>query len=183
MPEYKRIKVAGGTYFFTVNSYNRRPLLTSDIVRQGLRGAINKTRETLPFKIEAWVLLPDHLHAIWTLPPGDANFAARWAMIKQYTSKFCRHLFEYDEKVGNSRQLRKEMTLWQRRFWEHLIRDDDDYKNHFDYIHWNPVKHGHVTGVIDWPYSTFHRFVTKQIYPPDWGGCNIEIFKSVNFGE
>ncbi|MBI4643298.1 MAG: transposase [Deltaproteobacteria bacterium] len=183
MPEYRRIKVAGGTYFFTVNSHNRRPLSTSEIVRQGLRDAIIKTRKTLPFKIDAWVLLPDHLHAIWTLPPEDANFAARWAMIKQYTSKSCRHLFDNNEKVGDSRRTRKEMNLWQRRFWEHLIRDDDDYEKHFDYIHWNPAKHGYVTRVIDWPYSTFHRYVAKEIYPPDWGGCNTEVFKDLKFGE
>ena len=183
MPEYRRIKVAGGTYFFTVNSYNRRPLLTSDIVRQGLREAIIKTRKTLPFKIDAWVLLPDHLHAIWTLPPEDANFAARWAMIKQYTSKSCRHLFENNEKVGDSRRTRKEMSFWQRRFWEHLIRDDEDYEKHFDYIHWNPVKHGYVTRVIDWPHSTFHLYVAREIYPPDWGGCNTEVFKDLKFGE
>lgn len=101
MPEYKRIKIVGGTYFFTVISYNRKPLLTVDIVRKGLRAAINKTRKNLPFKIDAWVLLPDHLHTIWTLPSGDANFAARWAMIKQYTSKFCRHLLEHNENVND----------------------------------------------------------------------------------
>lgn len=183
MPKYKRIKIAGGTYFFTVISYNRKPLLTLDIVRKGLRGAINKTREFLPFEINAWVLLPDHLHTIWTLPSRDANFAARWAMIKQYTSKSCRHLFEYDENICNSKSLRKEMSLWQRRFWEHLIRDDDDYEKHFDYVHWNPVKHGRVTRVIDWPYSTFHRFVAQEIYPADWGGCNVELFKGLKFGE
>ena len=183
MPEYKRIKVAGGTYFFIVNSYNRQPLLTSDIVRQGLRSAIIKTRIILPFRIDAWVLLPDHLHAIWTLPSGDDNFAARWAMIKQYTSKSCRNLFEYNEKICDSKQLRKELSLWQRRFWEHLIRDGDDYEKHFDYIHWNPAKHGYVARVIDWPYSSFHRYVAKKIYPPDWGGCNEEVFKGLKFGE
>jgi putative transposase len=183
MPEYKRIKVAGGTYFFTVNSYDSQPLLTLDIVRKGLRSAIIKIRETLPFKIDAWVLLPDHMHAILTLPPGDDNFAARWAMIKQYTSKACRHIFEYDQKLNESRHLRKELSLWQRRFWEHLIRDDDDYEKHFDYIHWNPAKHGYVTRVVDWPYSTFHRYVAKEIYPPDWGGCNAKVFKGLKFGE
>jgi putative transposase len=183
MPEYKRIKIAGGTYFFTVISNNRKPLLTLDIVRKGLRDSINKTRKNLPFKIDAWVLLPDHLHTIWTLPSGDADFAARWAMIKQYTSKSCRQLFEYKETICDSRLLRKEMSLWQRRFWEHLIRDADDYEKHFDYIHWNPVKHGHVSRVIDWPYSTFHRFMAQGIYPPDWGGCNVGLFKGLTFGE
>jgi len=183
MPEYKRIKIAGGTYFFTVNSYKRKPLLTLDIVRQGLRDAVIKTRKELPFKIDAWVLLPDHLHTIWTLPPEDANFAARWAMIKQYTSKFCRDLVECNDNMGDSKVLRNELSLWQRRFWEHLIRDDDDYKKHFDYVHWNPLKHGYVTRVIDWPYSTFHRFVAQEIYPSDWGECDVEIFKGLKFGE
>jgi putative transposase len=183
MSQYRRIKVLGGTYFFTVNSYNRRPLLTSDIVRHGLREAIIETRKTLPFEIDAWVLLPDHLHALWTLPPEDANFAARWAMIKQYTSKSCRHLFDNSGKVGESRRIRKELNFWQRRFWEHLIRDDDDFEKHFNYIHWNPAKHGYVTRVIDWPYSSFHRYVASEIYPSDWGGCIAEIFKDLNFGE
>jgi putative transposase len=104
-------------------------------------------------------------------------------MIKQYTSKSCRQLFEYEENICDSKLLRKELSLWQRRFWEHLIRDDDDYEKHFDYVHWNPVKHGHVTRVIDWPYSSFHRFVVQEIYPPDWGGCNVELFEGLKFGE
>ena len=182
MANYKRVKIAGGTYFFTVNTYDRQPLLIADIVRKSLREAIISTRKTLPFKIDAWVLLPDHLHAIWTLPAKDANFSARWAMIKQYTSRPCRHLWD-DRKVSNSRRTRQESGLWQRRFWEHLIRDDGDYEKHFDYIHWNPVKHGYVTRVIDWPYSSFHRYVREEVCPPDWGGCDLGVFKDVKFGE
>jgi putative transposase len=182
MPDYRQIKVEGGVYFFTVNSYSRRPILTSGIVRQALRDAIIITRKTLPFEIDAWVLLPDHLQTIWTLPPEDSNFSARWAMIKQYTSKSCRHLLD-NEKVGDSRRTRKELNFSQRRFWEHLIRDENDYGKHFDYIHWNPLKHGYVTRVVDWPYSSFHRYVAAEIYPPDWDGCDAAVFKDLKFGE
>ncbi len=181
MPKYRRIKAEGGTYFFTSNTEKRRPILTNALIRQALRDAIITTREILPFKIEAWVLLPDHLHTIWTLPEEDANFSSRWAMIKQYVTKACRPSV-HPEKVSQSKKGRKEGSIWQRRFWEHLIRDDDDFAKHMDYIHWNPVKHGFVPRVIDWPYSTFHKLVAQGVYPPDWGGC-AESWDEANFGE
>jgi len=181
MPKYRRIKAEGGAYFFTVNTEKRRPILTNALIRQALRDAIITTRKTLPFKIEAWVLLPNHLHTIWTLPEEDANFSSRWAMIKQYVTKACPPLV-YPEKVSQSKKGRKEGSIWQRRFWEHLIRDDDDFAKHMDYIHWNPVKHGYVPRVIDWPYSTFHKLVAQGVYPPGWGGC-VESLDEANFGE
>jgi len=98
-------------------------------------------------------------------------------MIKQYTSKSCRHLLNNNEKVGDSRRTRKELNFWQRRFWEQLIRDENDYGRHFDYIHWNPLKHGYVTRVVDWPYSSFHRYVAEEIYSPDWDGSDAAAFK------
>ena len=172
MSQYRRMKSQGGTYFFTVATHRRLPMLTGENVRQALREGILRARQTLPFSIEAWVLLPDHLHTIWTLPAGDANFSARWAIIKRHVSKMW-GLMGKDPGLPNaSRVQRKESTFWQRRFWEHYIRDDEDFHRHFDYIHWNPVKHGYVLKVSDWPYSTFHRFVAQGIYPEYWGGIS-----------
>jgi len=184
MSEYRRAKIEGGTYFFTVNTYRRQPILTIDLIRRALREGINQVRRTLPFKIEAWVLLPDHLHCIWALPPEDANFSARWAIIKRHVSKCCttQRIGAWDAPYA-SRRIRKESGIWQRRFWEHLIRNDVDFRRHVDYIHWNPVKHGHVRRVSDWPYSTFHRFVKNGFYPPDWGGDGIDVPDEAGFGE
>jgi putative transposase len=168
MSNYRRAHVAGGTYFFTVNTFQRLPVLTEVPVRAALREAIRLTRLTAPFQIDAWVLLPDHLHCIWTLPDGDANFSVRWAMIKRYVSQQCGDAFGIKE-LSASRTKRKESGLWQRRFWEHQIRDDADYARHVDYIHWNPVKHGLAQRAHDWPYSTFHRFVRDGTYSLDWG--------------
>jgi putative transposase len=119
-----------------------------------------------PFEIAATVVLPDHLHAIWTLPEGDADFALRWRLIK---SAFSRELPD-DERISASRARKAERGIWQRRYWEHTLRDENDFARHFDYIHFNPVKHGHVGRVTDWPYSTFHRMVQLGVYPEDWGG-------------
>jgi len=165
LPEYRRIKQAGGTYFFTVVTHGRRPILTFPEVRQALREAIFQVRQTIPFSIEAWVLLPDHLHTIWTLPEPDDRIAVRWALIKSYVTKRCRH-FTTKENVSKSRSRRKEGSVWQRRFWEHVIRDETDFHRHLDYLHWNPVKHGYAKTPMDWPYSTIHRFVAHGLYPP-----------------
>jgi len=183
LPEYRRIKKAGGTYFFTVVTRGRRPILTSPEVRQALREGISQVRQTMPFSIEAWVLLPDHLHTIWTLPEHDDRIAARWAVIKSYVTKRCRHLFTTKENVSKSRSRRKEGSVWQRRFWEHVIRDDPDFHRHLDYLHWNPVKHGYAKTPMDWPYSTIHRFVAHGLYPPNWGCDCVEEYSADNFGE
>jgi putative transposase len=180
MPDYRRPRNPGGTYFFTVVTYERRPVLTTKLVRSSLRDAINRARTTLPFDIEAWVLLPDHLHCIWTLPPGDGNFAARWAIIKRYVSRECVAIV--DAPLGVSRSRRNELAFWQRRFWEHQIRDDDDLARHLDYIHWNPVKHGLVKSVKEWRYSTFHKYVVRGMYPDAWGSSEIANADG-NFGE
>ncbi len=169
MPEYRWADLAGGTYFFTVVTYRRQRFLCDDDVRTALRDGINKTRERYPLAIDAWVLLPDHLHCIWKLPDGDADFGSRWAAIKRYVSKNCPRLKRVDQ-LNESKRKRKESTVWQRRFWEHMIRDERDYEMHTNYIHYNPVRHGIVKHVKDWPYSTFHRYVGNNIYPPDWGG-------------
>jgi putative transposase len=183
MPEYRRIRLKGGTYFFTVVTFGRQPFLTNDQVRPALREGIQEVRKTLPFTIEAWLLLPDHLHTIWTLPENDDNFASRWAIIKRGVSERCGSLDGDKEKNSDSHGKRGERQIWQRRFWDHLIRDEHDFQRHLDYLHWNPVKHGYVKAVLDWPYSTFHRFVNQGVYPADWGGVNEDEIKKINFGE
>jgi putative transposase len=183
MPEYRRIKVKGGSYFFTVVTFGRQPFLIDDHVRTAFRQGIQEVRQSMPFSIDAWVLLPDHLHAIWTLPVNDDNFGSRWAVIKRIVSRQCGYLAGNDGPIKESPAKRGESGIWQRRFWDHLIRDDQDFQRHLDYIHWNPVKHGYVKRVIDWPYSTFHRFVNQGLYPPDWGGIIEDEKAKPNFGE
>jgi putative transposase len=173
MSNYLRAASPGATYFFTLVTHSRQPWLTNDDVRQSLRDAIEQTRSRRHFEIEAWVLLPDHLHCIWTLPPGDSDFSIRWTQIKQYVSRACATRHVDPAKLNASQRKRGELGFWQRRFWEHLIRDEIDYQRHFDYIHWNPVKHGYVDRCIDWPHSTFHRYVTQGIYPVDWAVSEI----------
>lgn len=166
MPNYRRAWHPGGTYFFTVNTLRRRDctLLTDHI--DLLRAAVRTVRRWHPFAIHGWVVLPDHLHAILELPPSDADFAARWRLIKAGFSKRLPPI----ERRSAVRVARGERGIWQRRFWEHLIRDERDFAAHMDYVHFNPVKHGHVARVADWPYSTFHALVAKGIYPADWAG-------------
>jgi putative transposase len=170
MPEYRRAKVPGGTYFFTVNTFRRYNILIDEPFRNALREGIETARATLPFTIVAWVLMPDHLHCIWRLPEGEADYSTRWAIIKSAVSKQCGHLVEIDSALSKSKLARNESVVWQRRFWEHLIRDDLDMQRHMDYLHFNPVKHGYVASAAEWPYSTFHRYVQQGIYPSDWAG-------------
>ena len=158
MTNYRRILIPGATYFFTVNLANRRKTFLIDHIDL-LRDAIRYTRQRHPFLIDAMVVLPDHLHAIWTLPPDDADFPLRWRLIKTW---FSRNL-PRGEHRRSSRMDKSERGIWQRRYWEHLVRDETDFARHVDYIHWNPVKHGLVARVVDWPYSTFHRFVGNGV--------------------
>jgi len=164
VPDYRRCRVAGGTYFFTVNLLERYPndLLVRHI--ELLRAVVRQVRERRPFHIDAWVVLPDHLHCLWTLPPGDHDFTTRWRLIKQGFSKN----LPKDERRSAVRIKRGERGIWQRRFWEHVIRDDRDYAAHVDYCHINPYKHGYVKHLAEWPYSTFHHFVAQGIYPAGW---------------
>jgi putative transposase len=141
-------------------------------VLRALRDAFHRVRAEHPFLLEAVVVLPDHMHAVWTLPAGDANYGKRWSLIKRYVSQASRHLT--GQVVNASRDKRRELAFWQRRFWEHQIHDDADYARHVDYLHYNPVKHGLVSRVRDWPYSTFHPFVRFGIYPVDWAGLTID---------
>ncbi|MEL1265257.1 REP-associated tyrosine transposase [Pseudoxanthomonas putridarboris] len=167
MRTYIRTRSAGGTYFFTVNLAERKArLLTEHIIE--LREAFRRTRRDHPFLLDAIVVLPDHLHCLWTMPDGDDDYPTRWRLIK---SRFSRGI-AHGEWVSNSRRRKGERGIWQRRYWEHLIRDDHDYRVHADYIHYNPVKHGHAASPADWPYSTFHRWLDRGTYPPGWGGSH-----------
>ncbi len=166
MPNYRRAFVPEGTWFFTVNLLQRHgnDLLLREI--ELLRQVVRRVRNKYSFHIDAWVVLPEHLHCVLTLPPGDSDFSLRWRLIKTGFSKAL-------PKTGRLSSVRKaagERGIWQRHFWEHLIRDEIDYRRHVDYVHVNPLKHGHVERVQEWPYSTFHHYVERGIYPLDWCG-------------
>jgi putative transposase len=164
MVRYRRNVIAGGTFFFTVTLADRRSSMHIQHV-SALRSAFRVARNDRPFSIDAVVILPDHLHAIMTLPPDDADFSGRWRRIKGH---FSSQLIAAG--VALRRNPNGELALWQRRFWEHTIRDDGDFARHVDYIHFNPVKHGLVPRVRDWPYSSFHAYVRQGVLPRDWGG-------------
>ena len=176
MTAYRRNFIPGGCFFFTVNLADRRLRLLTEHV-DALRSAFSETHQRHPFTIDAIVVLPDHLHAVWTLPDGDRDFATRWRLIK---SAFSRK-FVTDEPISASRAAKRERGIWQRRFWEHTIRNEEDLARHIDYVHINPVKHGLVKRVRDWPYSSFHRMVKSGIYPEDWAGDLADL--SGSFGE
>jgi len=169
MTDYRRNRVPGGTYFFTVNLADRRSqLLVSRI--DLFRDAVRKVRAEAPFHIDAWVILPEHMHCLWTLPDGDADFSTRWQAIKKIFSRGV----PAGEYRSASRLAKGERGIWQRRFWEHTIQDDGDYGVHLDYIHFNPVKHGLVADVASWPYSSFHRCLANGLYPRGWTGGEAE---------
>jgi len=149
---YIRDKTPGATFFFTLVTRGRRPLFAEPANVEALRFVTRDVRARHPFTIEAAVVLPDHLHCLWTLPEGDADYAMRWKLIKA----------QFTRKIG------AEQTPWQRRYWEHRIRDDDDLSRHLDYIHFNPVRHGLCSAPWDWPYSSFGKWVRRGMYPPSW---------------
>ncbi len=165
MPNYRRYRIPGGCYFFTVNLLNRKNTLLVDHIDL-LRESVRLCKQKHPFHIDAWVVLPEHMHCIWTLPENDNDFSKRWKLIKTEFSKGIPN----NERRSKVRIKRGERGIWQRRFWEHAIRGDRDYAAHMDYLHFNPVKHGWASNVIDWPYSSFHRYLNKGIYPVDWSG-------------
>ena len=176
MPNYRRNFLAGGSYFFTVTLADRRRALLVERIAL-LRAACRQVRLRHPFTMEAAVVLPDHLHMIWSLPDGDADFATRWRLIK---AAFSRDL-PAGETVSLTRGSKRERGIWQRRYWEHTIRNEADFTRHLDYIHFNPVRHWYVSRVRDWPYSSFHRWVRLGGYPQDWAGDNTG--ESGPFGE
>lgn len=165
MSNYIRSQVAGATYFFTLTLAQRNTALLTDNIEL-LRHAYQRANALHPFTTIAICILPDHIHAIWQMPPDDGDYALRWRMIK---SQFSRH-FSANEQRSSSKVKRREKGIWQRRYWEHQIRDDIDLQRHVDYIHYNPVKHGLVSNVKDWPHSTFHRYVKDDVYAESLGG-------------
>jgi putative transposase len=165
MTNYRRNFVASGSFFFTVNLADRQSRLLTDHITL-LREAFRQVRSRHPFRVEAIVVLPEHLHTIWTLPPDDPDYAMRWRLIK---TAFTRGL-PRGEPISPSRRNKGERGIWQRRYWEHTLRDELDFVRHADYIHFNPVRHGHVRSVAEWPHSSFHRMVELGRYASDWGG-------------
>ncbi|MGH8541832.1 MAG: REP-associated tyrosine transposase [Stenotrophobium sp.] len=167
MRTYTRARISGAVYFFTVNLAQRsgNDLLIRNI--DALRLVFSQTRKDHPFSTEAMVVLPDHLHCLWRLPPDDVDFSNRWRLIK---ARFSRRIAG-GERISASRQRKGERGIWQRRYWEHVIRDERDYAAHLDYIHFNPVKHGYVQQPQDWPHSSFRRHVACGIYPANWAAA------------
>ena len=176
--QYRRSRAKGAAFFFTVVTHGRRRFLCDEANIKLIREAFQHVITRHPFTVDAFVLLPDHLHCIWTLPENDADFSMRWRQIKSYFSRKCHAEFKGGQ--SDARLLKSEQVIWQHRFWEHQIRDDGDFAKHVEYIHYNPVKHGLVNSPKAWPHSTFHRFVKQGIYPDDWGADKaIDFDKSV----
>ncbi|UUW74117.1 REP-associated tyrosine transposase [Pseudomonas oryzihabitans] len=165
MLDYRRSRAAGGIFFFTLNLNDHSATLLVDHIGS-LRQAVREVKVRHPFDILAMVVLPDHLHALWRLPDDDGDYPLRWSLIK---AGFSRQLPPL-ETVNLSRRLKRERGVWQRRYWEHRIRDEQDLQRHFDYIHFNPVKHGHARRAVEWPYSSIHRYVRAGVLPADWAG-------------
>jgi putative transposase len=168
MRTYKRLRTEGGCYFFTVvlAQRNDNNLLIKHV--DDLRKSFKHVQQNHPYIMDAVVIIPDHLHCTWQLPKGDANFSTRWHLIKAHFSQS----INKGEIFNKSRQKKGERGIWQRRFWEHLIRDDKDYANPVEYIHYNPVKHGYADHVVDWKYSSFHQWVDQGVYTPDWAAAD-----------
>jgi putative transposase len=165
MPQYIRARLKGSIFFFTVVLADRRSNLLVDEIDR-FRRSYRVVQQDYPFETIAICVLPDHLHALWAMPEGDADFSKRWSLIK---SGFSRGLSPSHSRSA-SKISKREKGIWQRRYWEHAIRDDADFERHVDYIHFNPVKHGHVSRVSDWPHSSFHRYVERGLLTADWGG-------------
>lgn len=164
MSNYRRTKVYGASYFFTVVTYNRRKFLTDDFTRPILRDVFRQVQDELPFQTIALCLMPDHMHCIWQLPQDSNDYSKRWSMIKRIFTKQYLAAGGKELVQSASRENKGERGVWQRRFWEHRIRDNEDMENHIHYIHHNPVKHGYVQYPDQWPYSTFQRFSQKEMY-------------------
>ena len=165
--QYRRAFVPGGSYFFTVVTARRRKLFVDEGAVEVLRQAFRHVNEKRPFTVNAMVVLPDHLHCIWTLAPTDKDYSTRWRLIKTWVTKHYKH--------------RGGQTLWQPRYWEHVIRDETDYRQHVEYIHYNPVKHGYVRQPFAWPHSSFQRYVKQGLYMRDWGSSEPVLYESVGY--
>lgn len=176
MADYRRWRVEGGTFFFTLVAQSCYPLFADPLARQLLGAKIRECQGEWPFEINAIVLLPEHIHAMWTLPPGDSNYSMRWGWIKKEFTRSWLAAGGVEQPVSAARRKRGDRGVWQYRFWEHSIRDEDDFDRHFDYTHFNPRKHGHVDRPSDWPYSSIHRWIRAGVYEADWGrGDSVEL--------
>lgn len=168
MRHYIRADAAGATYFFTLALQDRSARWLVDHVDL-LRAAVAHVKARHPFDIEAMVVLPEHLHALWRLPVDDKDFSTRWMLVKQQFTRSLVTAGVLDERASEGRGAKGERKLWQRRFWEHQIRDEEDFRRHVDYIHFNPVKHGWVSRAVDWRHSSLHRCIREGSVAPDWG--------------
>jgi len=181
MSDYKRLYMPGGTYFFTVNTYTRYPFFALSSAINLLRNSWIGIQREIPFVNIASVLLPDHFHCLWTLPANDEDFSTRLKRIKEKFTADWLASGGYEVPVTPSQRKRGNRGIWQRRFWEHCVRDLRDLENHFDYIHYNPTKHGYRLRPVDWPYSTIHKYVKMGHYNEDWGCIIPEHLKSTDF--
>jgi putative transposase len=168
MADYRRYYVPGGTVFFTIVTKERARFLCTALARRILREKLRECRARWPFRVDAIVLLPDHLHCVFSLPPGDVNYSRRWAWIKKEFTKCYLAEGGREQAVSAPRQQRGDRGVWQPRFWEHQVRDEHDFEQHLDYIHYNPVKHGLAACPKDWPFSSFRRWVGRGVYPLNW---------------
>lgn len=169
MSRYIRPRVPGASVFFTVTLADRRSRLLVDHV-EALREAVRQTMIVRTFRIDAWVVLPDHLHAVWTLPESDADYSVRWKDIKTSFTKSV----GLTGRRSASKVAKGEAGIWQRRFWEHHIRDERDFVTHLRYCWWNPVKHGLVERAVDWPWSSIHRDIRRGQVDPEWAGVPVD---------
>ena len=163
MSHYRRAKFCGGYYFFTVVCYKRHKIFTGETARKCLRQAFEKVRSKRHFTTIAFCLLPEHLHCVWKLPEGDGDFSIRWSLIKRYFTISYLKKGGKESTQSSSRLKHRHRGIWQKRFWEHQIRDEPDLQSHIDYIHYNPVKHGLVKDVVDWPWSTYQNMLNQDI--------------------
>ncbi|MEM9412160.1 MAG: transposase [Planctomycetota bacterium] len=180
MPNYRRALIPSGTYFFTVVTCDRCPIFNNPRSVAILGNVIREAKSRWPFSIDAIVLLKDHWHSIWTLPRNDDQYSRRMAWIKREFTVRWLEKGGVGMGISASKQQQRRKGVWQPRFWEHCINDDDEFDAYFDYIHWNPVKHSVVDRVKDWPYSSFHRWVRQSVYSSDWGcgGIGLKTVKS-----
>jgi putative transposase len=184
MPEYRRLYVPGGTVFLTVVTYRRLPLFSDLANVNRLREAMRTVLAEAPFSFEAAVVLPDHFHVLWTLPPGDTRYSKRIGRIKVEFTQALRGRNALPSDRSLSRAKHRESDVWQRRFIEHTIRDDDDFERHLNYIHYNPVKHGYVACAHAWPYSSFSKWVGRSVYAANWAcSCNGKIWQPPDWQE
>lgn len=186
MPNLRRAFIRGGTFFFTLVTNRRAHLFAQARAKRLLGTTFRRCQEKWPFTFNALVLLPDHLHAIWSLPPGDDEYPKRWGWIKKEFTKEWLSVGGMEESISAARQEERRRGVWQPRYWqprywEHTLEDEDDFERHFDYVHYNPVKHGYAKCPRDWPESSFHRWVAAGVYPEHWA-CTQRGF-SMDFGD